>query len=134
QAPTMNTPSSYGRPPAATPIVIHADRVLDGKGGATTGGSVVIDGDKITKVERSAAATATYDLRGMTVLPGLIDAHSHLTWYSNRQGRYHTRADGDTPIESMLSTAGNAYATLLAGVTTIQTPGSPEDKDLRAWI
>ena len=67
-------------------------------------------------------------------MPGLIDAHSHLTWYFNRQGRYHTRADGDTPVQSMLSTAANAYATLMAGFTTIQSPGSPEDKDLRDWI
>jgi imidazolonepropionase-like amidohydrolase len=33
-----------------------------------------------------------------------------------------------------LSMAGNAYATLMSGVTTIQSPGSPEDKDLREWI
>jgi len=65
----------------------------------------------------------------------LIDAHSHLTWYLNRQGRYHSRGtDNDTPVESMLSTVGNAYATLMAGFTTIQSPGSPEDKDLREWI
>jgi imidazolonepropionase-like amidohydrolase len=95
---------------------------------------VVIDGDKITRLERTAPANVTYDLRGLTVLPGLIDAHSHLTWYFNRQGRYHTRADGDTPIQEMLSTVGNAYATLMAGMTTIQSPGSPEDKDLRDWI
>ncbi len=77
----------------------------------------------------------TYDLKGMTLIPGLIDAHSHLTWYFNRQGRYHAgRNDGDTPVQSMLSTVGNAYATLTSGVTTIQSPGSPEDHDLREWI
>jgi imidazolonepropionase-like amidohydrolase len=65
----------------------------------------------------------------------LIDAHSHLTWYFNRQGRYHAgRGDDDTPVQSMLSAVGNAYATLLSGVTTIQSPGSPEDHDLREWI
>ena len=64
----------------------------------------------------------------------LIDAHAHLTWYFNRQGRYHTNSDGDTPAQQMLSSAANAYSTLLAGVTTIQSPGSPEDKDLREWI
>src|SRR3569832_285032 len=68
-------------------------------------------------------------------MPGLIDAHSHLTWYFNRQGRYHAgRNDTDTPVQSMLPTAGNAYATLMSGVTTIQSPGSPEDHDLREWI
>jgi imidazolonepropionase-like amidohydrolase len=116
------------------PIVIRADRVLDGRGNVIPGGSVVVEGDKITKVNTTGAAAATYDLKGYTLLPGLIDAHSHLTWYFNRQGRYHTNNDGDTPVQSMLSTAANAYATLMAGVTTIQSPGSPEDKDLREWI
>jgi len=118
----------------STPIVIRADRVLDGRGNVIPGGSVVVDGDKITKVNTTGGAAATYDLKGYTLLPGLIDAHSHLTWYFNRQGRYHTNNDGDTPVQSMLSTAANAYATLMSGVTTIQSPGSPEDKDLREWI
>ncbi|HXT14270.1 MAG TPA: amidohydrolase family protein [Gemmatimonadaceae bacterium] len=116
------------------PIILHADRIVDGRGHVIPGGSITVVGDRITKVDKSAGGAATYDLKGLTLLPGLIDAHSHLTWYFNRQGRYHTRGDGDTPVESMLSTAGNAYATLMAGFTTIQSPGSPEDKDLREWI
>ncbi len=116
------------------PITIRADRILDGRGNVITGGSVVVEGGKITKVNKTSTGPVTYDLKGYTLMPGLIDAHSHLTWYFNRQGRYHTRSDGDTPIESMLSTAANAYATLMAGFTTIQSPGSPEDKDLRDWI
>ena len=79
-------------------------------------------------------ARPTYDLKGVTLMPGLIDAHAHLNWYFNRQGRYHTGNDGDTPDQSMLSTTANAYATLMAGFTTIQSPGAPEDKDLRDWI
>jgi imidazolonepropionase-like amidohydrolase len=116
------------------PITIRADRILDGRGKVITGGSVVVEGGKITKVNATSTGPVTYDLKGYTLMPGLIDAHSHLTWYFNRQGRYHTGGDGDTPIESMLSTAANAYATLMAGFTTIQSPGSPEDKDLRDWI
>lgn len=120
---------------ASKPIVIHADRVLDGHGRVIPGGNITVVGDKITKVDANGSAKdATYDLTGYTLMPGLIDAHSHLTWYFNRQGRYHTRGDGDTPVESMLSTAANAYATLMGGFTTIQSPGSPEDKDLREWI
>jgi imidazolonepropionase-like amidohydrolase len=118
----------------AQPITIHADRIVDGKGNVIPGGTIVVTGDKITRVDKTPAGTPTYDLKGYTLLPGLIDAHSHLTWYFNRQGRYHTRGDGDTPVEEMLSTAGNAYSTLMAGFTTIQSPGSPEDKDLRDWI
>ena len=116
------------------PIVIHADRVLDGRGKVLPGASVVVEGDKIAKIDPSGDVAATYDLKGYTLLPGLIDAHSHLTWYFNRQGRFHQGNDGDTPVQSMLSAAANAYATLMAGITTIQSPGSPEDKDLRDWI
>ncbi len=123
------TPSALPKP-----IVIHADQILDGKGHVIHGGSVIVQDGKISKLEKAATGAATYDLKGLTLLPGMIDGHSHLTWYFNRQGRYHTRGDGDTPVESMLSTAGNAYATLMAGFTTVQSPGSAEDKDLREWI
>jgi len=117
------------------PIVIRADRIVDGRGKVIPGGVLVVTGDKITRIDKAPAGAVTYDLKGYTLLPGLIDAHSHLTWYFNRQGRYHARGtDNDTPVESMLSTVGNAYATLMAGFTTIQSPGSPEDKDLREWI
>ena len=117
------------------PITIRADRVLDGRGKVIPDGIVTVEGGKITKVSPAAAGAApTYDLKGYTLLPGMIDAHSHLTWYFNRQGRYHTNGDGDTPVQSMLAAAANAYSTLLAGFTTIQSPGSPEDKDLREWI
>lgn len=133
-APSLAQTPSMTTPPTARPIVIHADRIIDGRGKVIAGGSVTVVGDKISKVDPSAAGVATYDLKGLTLLPGLIDAHSHLSWYFNRQGRYHTRGDGDTPVESMLSMAGNAYATLMAGFTTIQSPGSPEDKDLREWV
>jgi imidazolonepropionase-like amidohydrolase len=129
QTPTMTTP------PNARSIVIHADRIIDGRGKVIPGGNVVVQGDKISTVGPGSAAAATYDLKGLTLLPGLIDAHSHLSWYFNRKGRYHARGeDQDTPVESMLSMAGNAYATLMAGFTTIQSPGSPEDKDLREWV
>jgi len=74
------------------------------------------------------------DLGGRTVLPGLIDAHTHPAWYFNRQGKLHTARDGDTPVQSTLSAAANAYATLRAGFTTIQSVGSAEDGDLRDWI
>ena len=78
------------------------------------GGSVVVQGDKITAVKKLSASPATYDLKGMTLLPGLIDSHAHVMWYFNRQGRLHQGGrngnDQDTPVESMLSGSANAYA------------------------
>ena len=118
-------------------IVIHAGRVLDGRGKVLNDVDITIDGSKITRIGVRGGipkGAREIDLRGRTVLPGLIDAHSHLTWYFNRQNRYHTNGDGDTPVQSMLAAAANAYVTLMAGFTTIQSPGSTEDKDLRDWI
>ncbi len=132
--PFAGTRVTYGKPVQPAPIVIRADRIVDGRGNVIEGGDVVVENGKITRVDKTATGTPTYDLRGYTLMPGLIDAHAHLSWYFNRQGRYHTRGDGDTPVESMLSMAANAYATLMAGFTTIQSPGDPEDKDLRDWI
>jgi imidazolonepropionase-like amidohydrolase len=129
---------------AATPaaaqdatVVIHTSKLLDGKGATMSNADIVVVNGRITRVGPAAAVpkgAREIDLRGRTVLPGLIDVHSHLTWYFNRKDRYHTRGDGDTPIESILAAAANAYATLMAGFTTIQSPGSPEDADLRDWI
>ena len=126
-------PAMQSQAPAG-PIVIHADRVLDGRGHVLRNASVVVSGGKITAVNTAPRGVPTYDLKGMTLMPGLIDVHSHLSWYFDPQGRLHTRRDGMTDAQGMLSMAGNAYATLMGGVTTIQSPGDERDKDLRAWI
>jgi imidazolonepropionase-like amidohydrolase len=118
-------------------VVLHTSKLLDGKGGTMSNADIVIAGGKIVSVGPAAAVppgTREVDLRSKTVLPGLIDVHAHVTWYFNRKGRYHTNGDGDTPIQSILAAAANAYATLMGGFTTIQSPGSPEDADLRDWI
>ncbi|HEX2723033.1 MAG TPA: amidohydrolase family protein [Gemmatimonadaceae bacterium] len=116
-------------------VTIHAQRAIDGKGNVLRDVTVTVAGARITRIERGRGARrADYELGTLTLLPGLIDAHAHLSWYFNRKGRLHTDDDGDTPVQSILSEAGNAYATLLAGITTVQNLGSPQDKDVRDWI
>lgn len=117
--------------------VIRAARVIDGRGQQLANADILVQGGKIAKVGPRGALPPNarlIDLGARTVLPGFIDAHAHLTWYFNRQGRYHTARDGDTPVQSILAAAANAAATLRAGFTTVQSPGSPEDADLREWI
>jgi imidazolonepropionase-like amidohydrolase len=70
----------------------------------------------------------------MTLLPGFIDAHDHVYWHFNPAGRLHRSGDGETPVQAELSASGEAWETLRGGFTTIQSPGSPEDADLRDWI
>ena len=127
-------PAALAAQAASSPITIRAARLLDGRGGVVENATVVVQNGAIVRVDRGARQPATYDLGRYTLLPGLIDAHAHPSWYFNRGGRYHTGNDGDTPAQSMLAMAGNAAATLWSGVTTIQSPGSPDDRDLRDFI
>ncbi len=119
----------------STPVTIHAGRVLDGRGGAVNDAVVTVRGGRIVRVEPAVPGTrATYELPGMTLLPGLIDSHAHVVWYFNREGRLHTRRDCETAADGVAAAEANALATLLGGVTTIQSPGSPQDGPLRDRI
>lgn len=114
-------------------VTIRAGRMLDGRGGAAENVTIVVDADTIARVGGGAAG-ATYDLSRLTVLPGMIDSHVHLTWYITSRGKLHQRGDGDTPADEALAAAGNAHATLMAGFTTVQSMGAPEDGALRDAI
>src|SRR5262245_44337488 len=115
------------------PIVIRADTVIDGKGATLTNTSIVIQGSKIAKID-PAAQGITYDLRGLTVMPGWIDTHAHIVQHFDRKtGKTPQRGD-ETPQQAMLYAVENAYTTLMGGFTTVQSPGAEIDKDLRDWI
>jgi len=116
------------------PVTIHAGTLLDGRGGVQHDVEIVVRNGKIVSVEpaKSADRTSTYDLRDLTVLPGWIDVHVHITWHFGPNGRLEDKAE--TPAEATLAEAGNVWETLMAGFTTIQSLGSPEDKDLRSAI
>jgi imidazolonepropionase-like amidohydrolase len=117
----------------APAVRIRATRVLDGRG-ATLDGPVVITvrAGRIASLEREKAREPVdHDLTGRTVLPGLIDTHVHLAWTLNAEGRLHTEKDGEPPARTSFAQAGNAWATLQAGFTTVQSIGSPAEKELR---
>src|SRR3954468_5759671 len=121
----------------APPVVIRAGTLLDGKGHALHNVLIVVQGGKIVRVEPNAKdahipGAVAYDLSHMTVMPGWIDLHDHITWHFGPNGRIEDKSE--TPSQATLAAAGNAYATLMAGFTTIQSVGSPEDKELRAAI
>ena len=120
--------------PAA--IVVRAARVLDGTGRTLENQDIVIEGHRITAVRpaKGPLPAGGIDLGKRTVLPGLIDTHVHLAWYINSHGRLHTDSDTDTPAIAALAQAANAWATLRAGFTTVQSVGEPENGALRDAI
>jgi imidazolonepropionase-like amidohydrolase len=120
-----------------SPVTLRAGTLLDGKGGVLHNVTIVVQDGKITRVDANAKAqpspgSAFYDLGRATVLPGWIDLHDHVIWHFGPNGRFEDKSE--TPSQAALAAAGNAYATLMAGFTTIQSVGSPEDKELRAAI
>ena len=70
----------------------------------------------------------TYSLGTLTVTPGFIDTHAHILWHFDK-GRLAGR--GEPPLQAILYGVDNAVLTVDHGFTTIQSPGSPEDKFLR---
>lgn len=110
-------------------ITLTIDRGLDGRGGTLGPSSVIVRGSQIASLGGAPAGTV-YDLRGATLLPGLIDTHAHLNWHFDEDGRYHTNRD-ETREQAMLYAVENAYVTLTHGVTTVQSLGASLDGDLR---
>ncbi|HEX8895397.1 MAG TPA: amidohydrolase family protein, partial [Terriglobales bacterium] len=113
-------------------IVIGASTLLDGKGHTLHDARIVIEGSKIVAIEPGAARPVDYDLSGLTVLPGWIDAHVHITWIFGKDGK-NAGAAG-TSQEDAYESASNAWVTLMAGFTTVQSVGSPNDVPLRDAI
>jgi imidazolonepropionase-like amidohydrolase len=113
-------------------VVIRAGTLLDGKGGKQRDVAIVVRGSKIDRINMAPAGTATYDLRRLTVLPGLIDTHVHIGWHFGKSGRMDN--SDETPAESTLYGAENAWTTLMAGMTTVQSVGAASDVALREAI
>jgi len=112
-------------------IVIGASAVLDGRGKVLHDTRIVVDGSRILGVDASAGPV-DYDLRGLTVLPGWIDAHAHVTWIFGKDGKNAGMLG--TSQEDAYQAASNAWLTLMAGFTTIQSLGAVNDIPLRDAI
>jgi imidazolonepropionase-like amidohydrolase len=113
-------------------VVIRAGTLLDGRGGRQRDVGLVVRGSKIDRINTAPSGTPTYDLRRLTVLPGLIDTHVHIGWHFGKSGRMDN--SNETPAESTLYGAENAWTTLMAGMTTVQSVGAASDVPLRDAI
>ena len=128
-----NTPTRlFSQTSASTQrTVIAASTLFDGKGRVLHDVRIVVQGSRIIAIE-PGPGPADYDLRGLTVLPGWIDAHVHITWIFGKDGR-NAGTEGTTQ-EDAYRAASNAWLTLMAGFTTVQSVGAPNDIPLRDAI
>lgn len=117
------------------PIAIVANTIIDGSGKILHNQTIIVEGSKISHIGGPIPAGArVYNLGTLTVTPGLIDTHSHVLYHFDN-GRYvGTGNKTEDPLQAMLHGVDNAVSTLDAGFTTIQSPGSPQDKFLRDAI
>ena len=112
-------------------LAIRARQIIDGTGRPTTANIVVIRAGKIGSIG-ATNDPVTIDLGNLTLLPGFIDTHVHIGWHFDDKGRYHSGPE--PPEQAALYGAENAYTTLMAGFTTVQSVGSLSDKPVRDAI
>jgi imidazolonepropionase-like amidohydrolase len=121
---------ALAQPPSGK-VVIQTSTLLDGKGGVLRNQQIVIEGSRIQSVT-AGNAKATYDLRGLTVMPGWIDTHVHMNWHMD--ANHKSVSGGDKPEDAALYTAGDAWLTLEGGFTTVQSVGAEIDGVVRDRI
>lgn len=114
-----------------TRLVIAVGTALDGRGGVIRNTRLVIQDGKIAAID-AAAEPVDYDLRSWTVMPGWIDTHVHINWHFDDQHR--SVAGREAPEQAALFTEEDAWVTLRAGFTTVQSVGAAIDGRVRDRI
>ena len=124
---------------SSAPVIIRAARLIDGRGGPPLAPAIVhVANERIVDVGSSLpvpAGARIIDLEGATLLPGLIDLHTHLT--NRAEIHWEDGLVKTTPGHDALWGARNARVTLLAGFTTCRDMGPTwpyVDVDLRNAI
>lgn len=119
---------------SAARVVLRAARMLDvSTGQELKDGVIVVEGERIVAAGAGLAVpqgAKVIDLGDATLLPGLIDAHTHITYHFDKTGHFGITWD-DTPDITLKYAEENARRTLQAGFTTIRNLGAGERVDLR---
>jgi imidazolonepropionase-like amidohydrolase len=128
QAAPSSGPSSPQAAPPPHVVAVKCGKLIDGEGGAPIANAVVvIEDDRIKSVGAAAsvaipAGAEVIDLSSMTVLPGLIDCHTHLTMQLG--GNYYKEVATKSAADHAVLAPKFALATLEAGFTTVRDVGA----------
>ncbi|MBI3493781.1 MAG: amidohydrolase family protein [Acidobacteria bacterium] len=121
----------FASPALAATKAIKAGRLIDPSGRVVTNAVIVVENDRIASIGTTTPAGAeVIDLSRFTIIPGLIDVHTHMTYYWDR-------TPGTRPLNQPRRPAGvtvvlaaeNAQRTLETGVTTVRDLGAANETD-----
>src|ERR1700757_4875979 len=124
---------------AAEPPVkaLRFGKLVDGKGKVWTDAIVIIRGERIGEITTDAskipAGAEVIDLRRYTAIPGLIDVHTHITYYWDQTlnvHRFAQRGGAPPPAVTVFLAEENARRTLEAGVTAVRDLGANDWDDI----
>jgi imidazolonepropionase-like amidohydrolase len=120
-------------PPAKA---LRFGKLVDGKGKVWTDAIIMVRGDRIADVTTDASkippGAEVIDLRKYTAIPGLIDVHTHITYYWDQSSNVHPfdQQGARMPAMTVFLAEENARHTLEAGVTTVRDLGANDWDDI----
>lgn len=113
---------------------IRFGELVDGKGKVWKEAIVVISGDRVRSVGTDPAQipanAEVIDLRRYTGIPGLIDVHTHMTYYWDQAPGTHPWGQERLPAVTVFLAQENARKTLEAGITTVRDLGAADYNDI----
>jgi imidazolonepropionase-like amidohydrolase len=123
---------AQGQSPAAAEVAVQAGRLIDGVSATMRErATVLVGGGRVVAVQdgwQAPAGARVIDLRTSTVMPGLIDAHTHIT--GEGTGNAIVGAATETPLDGAVRSTAYARRTLEAGFTTIRNVGAEGGADV----
>lgn len=120
---------------AAAPIkALRFGKLVDGTGKVLTNAVVIVENDRIQGVSTDASAIPSnaevVDLTRYTAIPGLIDVHTHMTYYWDQAPGTRPGAGGRMSAATVFLAQENARKTLETGVTTVRDLGASDYMDI----